>query len=176
MYKNKVTSYIYAKDNNKPHLMDSIFKSSAKLDIILNSDNISFPSQTIGLEKITTVLINDFNKTYENVYTLCIEDTLIESKNTLQCKWLVVMSEKDSKQIRVGYGLYLWNFDCDEILVDNLTITIEQMNILDKKHTNEIFNWINKLSYPCCTSEALFKTIPNLDALSFLVNLHKTYQ
>jgi hypothetical protein len=81
--KEKISQYLYAKDNNKPHLMKDVFVPNAKLDIRigeLKSNNISFPSQTISLCEITKVLINNFNKTYENVYTFCLDDTFVENK------------------------------------------------------------------------------------------------
>lgn len=41
-YKDIVSKYIYAKDNNKPHLMKSVFTEVSKLDVKLKSQNISF--------------------------------------------------------------------------------------------------------------------------------------
>ena len=172
MNRNKITSYIYAKDNNKPHLMKDVFTKFAKLDIKLNSNNISFPSETIGLEEITTVLVNDFNKTYENVYTLCLEDTFEEKENTIQCKWFVIMTDKTTKEIRVGYGLYLWHFN-NKHLVNKLNITIEKMIILETMYNNEIFNWIKQLPYPWCDNKIAYKNMPTINELSSLFDMIK---
>jgi hypothetical protein len=73
--KQLISRYISAKDGSKPHLMQSVFSENATLNMRVNSDNISFPADTAGVNDITDVLIHKFNQTYENIYTLCLTDT-----------------------------------------------------------------------------------------------------
>ncbi|WP_428024706.1 hypothetical protein [Arcobacter sp.] len=170
-YKSLISKYIYAKDNNKPYLMKDVFKDSGKLDIVLNSQNISFPSRSDGLEKIIKVLIKDFNKNFENIFTLCFEDTIVIEKNTLGCNWFVFMSDKDTEEIRLGYGTYLWKFDT---LVEELNITIKSMDILSKKDT-KIFPWIENVPYPWCNSNIFLNSMNNLEVLYQIKNELSTY-
>ena len=59
---NIINRYISAKDKNKPHLMKEAFTPSARLEMKVESKNISFPSSTIGLDAITDVLVSKFNQ------------------------------------------------------------------------------------------------------------------
>ncbi|WP_072682660.1 hypothetical protein [Arcobacter sp. LA11] len=163
-YKNKISKYIYAKDNNKPHLMKNIFTSSAKLDMKLKTENISFPSETLGLTSISKVLINDFNKTYENIYTICLTDSLVQDNKSVKCNWFVIMTEKENNMIRFGYGSYYWSFNSkDNDLVDYLNITIENMIILEKEFYFEIFDWFTKIPYPWADTKIVANTVPDID-------------
>ena len=46
------------------------------------------------------------------------------------CSWLVAMSEKDARSVRVGCGRYDWLFTSTvPRLVEQLTITVEAMQI-----------------------------------------------
>ncbi len=95
--KDTISKYICAKDKNKSNLLKDVFTSDAKLDMELKTQNISFPSTTIGLDDINEVLISKFNDTYENIYTFCINDSIQDIRNSLTCNWLVGMSEKRIK-------------------------------------------------------------------------------
>lgn len=163
-YKDIVSKYIYAKDNNKPHLMKSVFTEVSKLDVKLKSQNISFPATTKGLKEITEVLISSFNNTYDNVYTLCLEDTLVLEENSLKSIWLVVMTEKQSGKVRFGYGSYYWSFHNNN-LAEYLNITIENMIILEEKFADELLTWISSLAYPWCESRIILESLPKIEEL-----------
>lgn len=162
-YKNIVSKYLYAKDNNKPHLMKKTFISHSKLDVKLNSENISFPSITKGVEEITNVLITNFNNIYDNVYTLCLDDTVVVEENSLKCIWLVVMTEKQSAKVRFGYGSYYWSFSND--LAEYLNIIIDDMVILDENLSEELLTWVSSLPYPWCKSKEILESLPKIDEL-----------
>ena len=175
---NRLRSYIRAKDDSKPLLMHHVFTQSATLAMNVKTDNISFPSDTVGLDAITDVLVRDFNKVYENVYTFCLSDSfyypLINQESTapskitneIFCDWLVCMTERESGNVRVGTGKYHWHFDNEQnSLVNHLVITIEQMITLTPEFSNQLFEWIGKLHYPFCDSDNLLKFMPKLETL-----------
>ena len=147
-----VRKYIRAKDTNMPALMKEVFSSNARLEMKLQTQNISFPSFTLGLENITEVLVTTFAKSYEKVHTFCLSDSLINNEETLTCHWIVCMREKNSGNIRIGYGIYDWIFTIGEnTKVKHLIITIEEMFSLKKKHSSVFYEWLEELSYPFCT-------------------------
>jgi hypothetical protein len=68
-----IQAYIRAKDENRPHLMPSAFASDASLATRVETENISFPPASKGIEEITQVLVRDFGLAYENIYTFCLD-------------------------------------------------------------------------------------------------------
>ncbi|BFM48758.1 hypothetical protein [Marinomonas sp. THO17] len=165
-HKEAISVYIRAKDDNKPHLMKGIFENSASLSMKVKSDTISFPSETQGLDSITNVLVSDFNKKYENVYTFCMTDSVISDEKQTLCKWAVVMTDKEKSSVRVGYGDYKWVFN--KGMTKQLTILIEEMIALEELQSEEIFSWVDKKNYPWCDSDDFLKGAPK--SISFLAN------
>lgn len=164
-----IRSYIKAKDENKPHLMSGVFSESATLAMEIYTDNISFPSEVVGLADINQTLVRDFNHSYENVYTFCLIDTLEQRKNILSCRWLVGMTEKSSGSCRVGFGEYQWNFvDDGSYLADYLTIVIENMAVLPSEAQTEVMAWLSELPYPWALSSDVSTSIPDIELLSAL--------
>jgi len=161
-----VLKYICAKDKNRPHLMDEVFANNATLEMKLKTQNISFPSQTVGLDNITEVLVTKFSQSYENVHTFCLTDTMDNASQILKSDWIVCMQEKRSGDIRIGYGVYNWFFtQDDEPLVKHLTIQIEEMITMEEEYSMLFFDWVRKLDYPLCSLEQLFKKSPNFRAI-----------
>lgn len=161
-----INSYLRAKDSNKPHLMRRFFDNSASLSMEVKTDKIAFPSTTNGLCSITNVLVKDFNQKYDNVYTFCITDSVINDGEETLCKWAVVMTDRENKSIRIGFGAYKWLFNND--LVSQLTIIIENMIVLEKDYRKEVFSWVDKQAYPWCDSNDFLKEAPS--SVSFLKN------
>lgn len=162
-----ISLYLRSKDENKPHLIPSVFSPDAVLSMNLKTNNISFPATTVGVENIKKVLINDFSESYENVYTFCFKDSIQNEKNQLFCNWLVGMSDKKNKKVRVGWGKYQWEFTEEKNpLVLNLTIEIEDMVILDPNLMSEIMSWLNNASYPWCDKKQLLQSMPNIKPLN----------
>ena len=154
-----------------PALMCEVFSANARLEMKLQTDNISFPSLTLGLENITEVLVTTFAKSYEKVHTFCLSDSLKNTENTLTCYWLVCMREKGSGNVRIGYGLYDWVFtEGENTKVKHLTITIEEMFRLEKECSSVFFEWIDGISYPLCTVEKVFKNSPKMEELQSIAN------
>lgn len=166
-HENIVRCYIRAKDENRPYLMEKVFTNSATLEMVLKTENISFPSNAVGLDVITDVLVRKFSQTYENVYTYCLFDSSKINKDELSCGWLVGMNEKEGGNVRVGCGRYNWHFDNEiNTLADHLIITIEQMVVLAPEFSGQIMDWLNKLPYPWCDSVSMLQTMPDLESLN----------
>jgi hypothetical protein len=161
-----VSQYIKAKDNNKPHLMKSVFSRHARLEMIVQTGNISFPAKVTGVDKITQTLVCEFNTTYENIYTLCLTDTLQQIQNQLNCRWIVCMTEKTSGSLRLGYGDYQWSFENASGLANHLVITIEHMIILPQALQPEVLACFESLPYPWALSSELQAAMPDVELLT----------
>ncbi|MEH6472446.1 MAG: hypothetical protein V7752_14455 [Halopseudomonas sp.] len=168
-HQQRVSRYIKAKDNNKPHLMEAVFSQQATLKMDVQTDNISFPADVSGVEQITQTLVCEFNSTYENIYTLCLADTLQQTSTTLNCRWLVCMTEKVSGALRVGFGDYRWRFeDQPPQLACELTIVIDTMTILPDEALPAVMHWFDQQPYPWTRSSELLQSMPDIQPLTEL--------
>jgi len=162
----RVATYIQAKDSNRPHLMSAAFAPHARLDIVVNSGTISFPPRTTGLDAIANVLVSRFGQVHENVYTFCLCPPPSLDQSTFSCTWLVGMSEKDGGAVRIGCGRYDWAFSSEGArLVDHLRVTIERMETLPSSELPTVINWLVRLPYPWCATDAALETMPKLKQL-----------
>jgi hypothetical protein len=159
-----IQTYIRAKDENRPHLMASAFTPDASLDIRVETENISFPPASKGIEAITQVLVRDFGAAYENIYTFCLDRAPADGGSQFQCRWLVGMSVKETYSIRVGFGYYDWQFGASE-LIQHLKITVKTMLILSSDHHRPVMNWLSHLPYPWCPEETAAKGMPPISEL-----------
>ena len=126
-----ISTYILAKDSNRPQLMKRAFAGDCELEMVVNTDAISFPSSARGLEQITQVLVTDFGDQYENIRTFCLSRPTSDYLPHFRCDWLVGMSAKRGGAIRVGCGHYSWQFGPDDDgRVKKLVIDIEVMSVL----------------------------------------------
>ena len=169
LFRTLISQYLQAKDNNKPHWMPLTFDEQATLTMHVKTSAIEFPSQTIGCDAITQLLVKDFSQQYENVYTFCLSDTVKRDENILSCLWLVGMTDKKNREIKVGCGRYEWHFSASEnTKVRKLVIDLEQMEILPHLYTDDIFHWLSSLPYPWCNSEILLRSMPSLSEIYFI--------
>jgi hypothetical protein len=140
--------YFHAKDENRPHLLQGVFASDACLEIRNPSAEIHFPSVTHGIEAIADVLVRRFNQTYENIYSFYMARPSADTPE-FSCDWLVGMSEKASKSIRVGCGGYEWTFRSGTTCVaTHLVITINRMLTLPPETAADVGKWLLGLPYP----------------------------
>ena len=161
-----VETYIRAKDENRPYLMERAFAVDATLEIIVKSETISFPPITKGLQSVSDVLVRRFGQAYENVHTFCLAPPPQIDQRSFSCDWLVGMSEKDSGIVRVGCGRYHWLFQPQgPCLVERLTITVDLMQSLDSGCIALVMGWLSQLPYPWCTAEIAATYMPPLDEL-----------
>jgi len=163
---NAILAYFHAKDGNRPHRMAQAFTEDASLQVLVRQGAIAFPPVSNGRDAITDTLVRRFALTYENVYTFCLSKPPAPSDPALSCDWLVVMTEKDSRAVRVGCGRYDWCFDPASGLACTLDIRIEAMQTLPPDTVNDIMQWASALPYPWCSSEQALHSAPPLTDLS----------
>ena len=140
-------SYFHAKDENRPHILERVFEPGAELVVVNHTATISFPARTVGREAITDVLVRNFGQTYENVYSFYLRRPPVAAE-AFSCGWLVAMSEKQSKSVRVGCGRYNWSFaKAAPHLATHLTLTIQAMQVLPPAELAAVLAWVQALNY-----------------------------
>jgi hypothetical protein len=160
-----VAAYLHAKDENRPHLMPGVFAADATLEMVVRTGTISFPPLSRGIDAITEVLVRGFGRTYENVYTFCLQRP-DAAASRFECDWLVGMSEKATGLVRVGCGRYDWTFGgSPPARVDRLVITIEAMQVLPASALGAVTAWTAALPYPWCPPQVAVAAAPALDGL-----------
>jgi hypothetical protein len=161
-----VEAYLRAKDENRPYLMERAFAEDATLEMIVNSGSISFPPISKGLRSISDVLVRQFAQAYENTHTFCLASPPADGDATFSCNWLVGMSEKDSRMVRVGCGRYDWRFHPQgSCLAERLTITIDLMQSLAPANLLPIMSWVSQLPHPWCPAQTAARDAPSLNEL-----------
>lgn len=160
-----VAAYLRAKDENRPHLMPAVFAPDATLEMVVRTGAISFPALSRGIDAITEVLVRNFGRTYENVYTVCLQRPGAAASH-FECDWLVGMSEKATGLVRVGCGHYGWTFGASpRPRVERLVITIEAMQVLPAAALGPVAAWTAALPAPWCAPQVAVATAPVLDGL-----------
>ncbi len=160
-----VAGYLRAKDENRPHLMPGVFATDATLEMVVRTGTISFPPLSHGIDAITEVLVRGFGRTYENVYTFCLQRPGAAASR-FGCDWLVGMSEKATGLPRVGCGRYDWTFGGGpSVRVERLMITIETMQVLPAEALDPVMAWVAALPYPWCPPRVAVAAAPVVDGL-----------
>ena len=164
-----IATYIRAKDENRPYLMAQAFGEAVTLEMVVKTDTISFPPISNGLETISDVLVRRFAQTYENVRTFCLTPPPRIDAVSFSCHWLVGMSEKKGRMVRVGCGRYDWKFRAQgPRLVERLTITIDLMQSLAPDRLSSVMDWLYGLPYPWCSAQQALVAAPALDDLELI--------
>ena len=158
--------YVHAKDENRPFLLRDVFTSEAELLINNSSANISFPAATRGREEIAEALVSSFGAVYENVYSFYMSRPP-PSTRQFTCDWLVGMSGKSTRQVRVGCGSYRWEFQPQAPgLARRLSITIAAMQVLPAGEFERVFAWLGALTYPWSTPASSVRGMPPVALLA----------
>jgi len=154
--------YLDAKDNNRPELMADAFERNAEIRMAVHTQAISFPGHLVGLERITDVLVRDFGRTYEHVYSFCLQTPGVGvAAGSFSCDWVVTMSEKASRRLRVGCGRYDWHFSCtDRWRVRQLDIRIDAMEVLTDSDHIDVWGWTWALERPWTRVSAALALLP----------------
>lgn len=165
-----IEAYLRAKDENRPVLMQEAFDAGASLAIVVTSGAITFPPSTQGREAITDVLVREFGATWENVRTLCLSPPPRADDDACSCRWLVGMSSKADRTVRVGVGRYDWRFRAQEPrLVSQLTITSDAIQALAPEALPVVAAWLHSLPWPWCPLRRAFAGAPRLPELAPLL-------
>ena len=159
-----ILTYILAKDGNRPFLMEQAFAENVELEMVVNTDAISFPSTASGLNAVEDTLVRRFGADNENMYTFCLsQPDPVHSR--FQCPWLVGMSVKSTGQLRVGCGRYDWHFN-EGGKVGKLVINIDSMKVLSSNELDAVMDWLSSLPYPWCSPTQALKSFPTSSDLS----------
>ena len=159
-----IDTYVRAKDGNRPHLLRAAFTDTASLRMHVRTAGISFPPGAVGREAIAQMLVSRFNETWENIYTLCVGAPPATGVATFACGWLVAMSSKTDRQVRVGCGRYDWAFDAASGLARSLVITIDAMETTSWD-VDAMIDWASALPSPWCDARRLESSAPGAPAL-----------
>lgn len=158
--------YFRAKDENRPHVLERVFAPNAELVIQNRSPNIAFPAASRGRAAIAEVLVRTFAVSYENVYSFYL-DRPSPGAREFSCAWLVGMSERSSREVRVGCGTYAWVFEPQPSgLAHRLAITIDSMQVLPQGEFERVFAWLGGLDYPWSSASSALRGIPKLESLA----------
>jgi hypothetical protein len=162
-----IATYFHAKDGNRPFLMRRAFAEDARLEMVVKTEAISFPSTASGLPELEEILVRRFAAAFENVHSFGLKRPTEADRHHFTCPWLVAMSARSDGAVRVGSGLYDWQFSSDaRCLVQKLVITIDVMEVLPANELDSIMGWIAALPYPWCRPDEVVKAMPRLEALA----------
>ena len=158
-------NYVHAKDENRPHFLDATFEADAQLEVRNSTTAIAFPAITTGRAAIADVLVRTFCQTYENVYTFYLARP-VGPLEAFECGWLVAMTDKATRSVRVGCGRYEWTFGrAAPRLASSLVISISSMQVLPAEAAPEILAWVSSLSYPWSSPAEALMGAPGLPEL-----------
>lgn len=160
-----IEMYLLAKDGNRPHLMERAFAGGALLRMDVGQADMGFPSVVQGRDAIAQTLVRGFGRTYENVYSFCLASPPDSACTEFQCPWLVAMTEKDSRAVRLGCGQYHWRFAPGTRLAQELGIVIDSMQILPPSDIHVVMPWIVTLDRPWCDAEKAMASAPSIPAV-----------
>lgn len=168
-FRQLINFYIKAKDHHQPYLMELAFAEDANLKMVVNTDAIAFPAETLGLKNISAVLVEDFHTRFDNVYTFCVSDSVLEFENELRCTWLVGMTDIDSGSLRLGYGEYHWEFtkhaSTDKLRVQKLVIVINSMNVFPEEKASLVLPWLDSIPHPWSTLSDISMSAPDISSI-----------
>jgi hypothetical protein len=141
-------AYFRAKDGNRPRLAERAFHARATLEIRNRSDAIAFPSVTRGAAAIADVLVRQFGRSYDDVCSFYLQRPAPDA-TAFSCDWLVGMTAKDDRTVRVGCGRYDWTLQPTPAWrATRLVITIEAMQVLPAAEASGVYAWLEQLAYP----------------------------
>ena len=154
-------NYVHAKDENRAHLLDAVFTADAVLEVHNQSSAIAFPDLTQGREAVAGVLVRQFGQTYENVYTFYL-DRPAATVRAFSCGWLVAMTDKATRGVRLGCGRYDWVFDpAPPHLARRITISIDAMEVLPASAWAQTWRGLQRLGYPWTTAAEAAAALPD---------------
>ena len=167
-FRETIETYIRAKDGNRPFLMAQAFAEDAVLEVAVTPGTIAFPPTSFGVDAISDTLVRDFARSYENVHTFCLASPPSQEATTFSCGWLVGMSEKANRNVRVGCGRYDWQFRSPTYNVVRLKVTVQIMESLAPAALVPVMTWLRTLPYPWCPPSLALVELPKLPGLRAL--------
>ena len=165
-----IAAYLEAKDLNRPWRIAQAFAPSARLDMAVKTEAISFPAATEGAAAIADLLVRRFALDNENVYTFCLAAPPQGTAAQFSCDWLVAMSRRADRAVRVGCGRYDWSFG-DVGRATRLVITIDHMAVLPPEATGPVMDWVVSLPWPWCPAPLARAGLPALPGLGDIAHI-----
>ncbi|MEM7152010.1 MAG: hypothetical protein AAF799_04170 [Myxococcota bacterium] len=155
-----VRAYLQAKDECRPHLFplafaeDAVFVSRFDFETDFGNDT---PRE--GIEAITETF-RALGQQCENIYTLCIPETVESTATTMSCKWIVGMTERGSREVRVAWGDYQWRFDPARDRATSLQVTMHRMAMMKPEAAGAVLGWLSAIEGPWCSAATLLEHVP----------------
>lgn len=161
-----LANYFRAKDGNRPHLLARVFSADAHLEVRNATAAIAFPAITRGRDGIADVLVRNFGRDNENVYSFYLSQAPAGAIEKFSCNWLVGMTEKSSKSVRVGCGTYDWTLSGHPLpCASRLVISIDVMQVFSHVEEDRVMAWLERLPSPWCSASAAASSAPGLEGL-----------
>jgi hypothetical protein len=159
--------YVEAKDQVRPHMMQTIYAANAILTFSIATDKISFPNRVVGLDGITKTLIVDFGTKFSRCKTFYICDSAPQQESRIAIlPWLVLMRESASSRLRIGKGYYKWTFEQQQgdgnMQVAAMHIHIERMDVIDDRYGKILHALQSALPYPWLPPATLLEQFEQL--------------
>ena len=161
-----LVDYFRAKDGNRPHLLERVFCADAQLEVKNATAVIAFPAMTHGREGIADVLVRNFGRDNDNVYSFYLSAPPVGAVEQFSCNWLVGMTEKSSNSVRVGCGTYHWTLNYQpRPCARALAISIDVMQILPQAEQGSVMAWLETMRYPWCSASSAARSAPEIQGL-----------
>lgn len=159
--------YVEAKDDNRPALMTQVYRPDAVLNFSIATDEIRFPGEVHGVEAITRTLIVDFGERFVQCRTYYVSEAppADGDDGTVVLPWLVIMREAVGGALRVGKGLYRWQFERDgagRLWVRAMHIFIVRMAAISPADGEGLMTARPELPYPWLQPEELRRVADRL--------------
>jgi len=163
-------NYIKGKDLNRPEILEKIYSEKSKVIFSIQPSTISFPSEISGNIEIAKVLSKDFNKRYEKVRTYFLKDDSeeIASLCILKQRWLVVMIERETQDVKIGSGFYDWYFEVPasgNCRIEKHKITIGVMLSFSRDNLPVFEDLHNSIPYPWTDKQRVVDMLQKHDSL-----------
>ena len=142
--------YIFGKDQDKSHILETIYEKNAEVEFQINAPNITFPNKIAGHRTIAKILSYDFNRKYEKVKTYYLSKNIKDRLKILKQPWLVVMKDIGNDLTRIGSGHYNWEFkeNNNELKIHKHKIYIHVMLEIHDPDSAQLQDIQTKLEYP----------------------------
>jgi hypothetical protein len=172
-----LANYFRAKDGNRPHLLARVFTADAHLEVRNATAAIAFPALARGRDAIADILVRNFGRDNENVYSFYLSRAPAGAVEKFSCKWLVGMTEKSSRSVRVGCGSYDWTLSGHPLpCASSLVISIDVMQVLSHMEEDRVMAWLEGLPSPWCSASAAASSAPGLEGLKPVLDyLHQVH-
>lgn len=161
-----VSSYLQAKDEQRPHLFRTVFAHDAVFQSRFTFDtDFADEDEHHGAVAIAEVF-KRLGATCENIYTVCFDDTVVvDDVTAFSCGWAVVMQERQSGRMRLAVGTYDWQVDAAAAVARRLDVVMTHMQEVDAAVNDHVLDGMHRLlsstTAPWCDRPSFAKAMAN---------------